>query len=185
MDHQFTYNYFKKLTEHDVIFSFSGMISQDILVDLGSALTNSLSLFKVSEKTSKKIFAVYIELAQNIVKYSALRKNTAVSGNRHGYGSVLIGRNEKAYTLQSGNLVENGKVAVITEKCNYIRSLSRTELHNYYKNQRRLPREKFKKSAGLGFIDIALNTTGGLNIRFIPVDSNHSFFIFTVTILKD
>ncbi len=54
------------MKEKNIVFFFLGALSQEILVEMGNQLKSHLGL---SNKL-KKIFSVFIELAQNIMHYS-------------------------------------------------------------------------------------------------------------------
>ncbi len=63
--------------------------------------------FPESPKAGKKLFAVFIELAQNIAYYSSEMNLFGNELSKHGVGTILIKENENAYTLTAGNLVRN------------------------------------------------------------------------------
>lgn len=61
---------YRNAYDYQLIVSFKGRLSQEVLTEFGSMIRTSLS----TESKIKKYFAVFIELAQNMLHYSAERK---------------------------------------------------------------------------------------------------------------
>ncbi len=59
------YQYKRYFDQDGVIFS----ISEGILFALGDALKNKLSLEDTDANTAKRVFSVFIEQVQNIIRY--------------------------------------------------------------------------------------------------------------------
>lgn len=73
--------------DYQFIVSFKGRLSQEVLTEFGSMIRTSLS----TESKIKKIFAVFIELAQNMLHYSAERKSLE-DGRETGVGIIMVDR---------------------------------------------------------------------------------------------
>ncbi|MCP4105463.1 MAG: hypothetical protein GY749_07995 [Desulfobacteraceae bacterium] len=54
-----------------IFLSFSGPISQDIMVELGTTLKQKMNLEEAGKSTVLRVFSMVVENAQNIIHYSA------------------------------------------------------------------------------------------------------------------
>lgn len=159
------------------------MVSQEILVDLGSMIKSSLNL---QSQKIKKVFAVFIELAQNILHYSVERKVDA-RGNEGGVGIIQTTEENEIFYVSAGNMVKTSQVEKIKKNCEYVNSLSKDDLKIYYKVKLNKPRptEEGSKGAGVGFIDIARKCDGPLEYKFNKVDEEHTFFTLSVCFKRE
>ena len=159
--------------------SYKGPIDDHILQTIGTYIEGLLSH---SPKAGKKVFKIFIELAQNISFYSAER-STLPNNKDIGTGMVLISEQADYYTFMTGNLVKTDDIITIIEKSEVINSLDREELREYKRQQRKLPPGK-KGGAHIGLIQVALTSSKPLDIEVNPVDDDHSFFSIAVKIDK-
>lgn len=159
--------------------SYKGPIDDHILQVIGTYIEG---LLKDSPKAGKKLFKIFIELAQNISYYSAERSKLA-NDKDIGTGMVLINEMSDYYAFTTGNLVKTDDIISIIEKSEHINSLDREELRQYKREQRKLPPGK-KGGAHIGLIQVALTSANPLDIEVIPVDDKHSFFSIAVKIDK-
>jgi len=165
--------------DQNIPISYKGPIDEKILQAIGSHIESILSKHP---KAGKKVFKIFVELAQNISYYSA-EKSIYKESKEIGSGMVLIGESEDSYTFVTGNLVKNEDVFSIIDKSEIINSLDREELREYKREQRRLPHGP-KGGAHIGLIQVALTSDNPLDIEVTPIDDHHSFFSITVKIDK-
>lgn len=132
----------------------------------------------IESKLRKKIFNIKVELLQNICKHAdVLDKET--DGKT---GIFLIGKQDKCYTLATGNVIENSKIQSITETIERINGRTVDELNAVYNTIMMIDDKKDKNGAGLGFTDMRIKSGNNLFYKFTPIDSNHSFFEIQVKI---
>lgn len=178
------FDYYKEMQNENVVLAFKGAISQSILVGLAEMIREKLSTESNRNKTSKKIFSIFVELAQNIHHYSA-EKVQINESKTVGKGIIVIQENKSEYLVSSGNLMEKSNSGSILAKCNHINSLEPSELKAFYKQQVKIPRELEKDGGGIGFIDIARKSGSKLDVQIKNVDEKSSFFILSVRINKE
>ncbi|MDI7222703.1 SiaB family protein kinase [Leptospira santarosai] len=171
---------YRNAYDYQLIVSFKGRLSQEVLTEFGSMIRTSLS----TESKIKKIFAVFIELAQNMLHYSAERK-TLEDGRESGVGIIMVDEKSIGYNISAGNLVLNEKIELLKSNCEKINSMSKDELKAYYQRQLRSNRPEESKGAGVGLIDIARKSDGPLSYDISPVDDKHSFFTLSVYFTKE
>ena len=178
------FKFYKQMNEKKIVFAYKGTISQDVLVELADLIKDKL-LFNLSQqKVIKKVFAIFIELAQNILHYSAERVCVGPKDNKIGTGIILISENNNEYTVTSGNMIDNSNLKVVVDRCTFINSLDEDELKKYYKEQRSQPLKEGINSAGLGLIDIARKSKSHLEFEINSIDNNYSFFVLSINIRK-
>lgn len=177
--------YYKKMCERNIVLDFQGAISQGVLVGLAELIRNKY--FKELGRTYlvKKMFAVFIEMAQNIANYSAERVHLDNHTNDTGAGIIVVTDKDKTYTITSGNLVDKSAIPRITEYCDNINGMNPDQLKQLYKKQIKTKRKSGDKGAGLGLIDIARKSGNPFSYDVTPVDDTHSFFVLSVKLEED
>ena len=158
----------------DVILAFDGVMSQDSIVGLGDVLRSELHFFHPLSVVNK-VFAIYIEMTQNILHYSL--QQVECNGKSIGLGTVFIIKTQDGYDLITANVVSERQKRYLEKKCNLINSLSKDELKEFYLKRRRKIAEVESKGAGLGFIDIVRRSGNPVGFNFEPTD-NDSFLFF-------
>ncbi len=172
------FNYFNDMNNQEIILTFKGTISQDILTDVGISLRSKLD----SHNVSKKTFAIFVELAQNIYHHSAQKEYSAVKGRTAGVGVILIQNHSEYLILSSGNLIESYKIEGLSERCEYINKLTSDELRDYYIKQRRRPTGGV--GANIGLIDMARRSGNPLEYQVVKIDEEYSFFALSIKVSK-
>lgn len=168
---------FIKEIEGDTMMAFSGVMSQDAIVGLGEVLRSELHHYHPLNIVNK-IFAVYIEMTQNILHYS--QDKTDSNGKSIGKGSVIIFRQPKAYSIATINLVNAKQYDYLQKKCKLVNSFNEEEIKGHYLNRRKRQAEGDSKGAGLGFIDMVRRSGNPLQYKLEETDSElHYFFLST------
>lgn len=168
---------FIKEIEGDTMMAFSGVMSQDAIVGLGEVLRSELHHYHPLNIVNK-IFAVYIEMTQNILHYSQEKADS--NGKSIGRGSVIIFRQPKAYSIVTINLINAKQYDYLQNKCKLVNSFNEEEIKGHYLNRRKRQAEGDSKGAGLGFIDMVRRSGNPLQYQFEEYDSElHYFFLRT------
>jgi Family of unknown function (DUF6272) len=173
------FNYFNDMNRQEIILTFKGTISQEILADVGVSLRSKLP----SQHVSKKTFAIFVELAQNIYHHSAQKEYSASKGRNAGVGVILIQNIAEHLIISSGNLIENYKIEGLIQRCEFINQLSSDELKDYYMKQRKRPTGGV--GANIGLIDMARRSGYPLEYQVIEIDEENSFFALSIKVDKN
>ncbi|MBB3191505.1 biofilm regulation protein kinase SiaB [Halomonas cerina] len=163
-----------------IMLCFNGPISRSLIEEIGHALRNYLNRQSAALSASMDVFAVYIEMTQNIRHYA----------NQQGYdeeqatATIAVARDEAGhYLVSAGNLVEDADGRHLVEAVAGLAGLDAIELKKAYKQQLRRPRDEAAPSgAGLGLIDMARKSSRPLQTSLQPLSSGQSFFSLTATI---
>jgi len=175
------YQHCKDVDKENVILSFKGTISQEVLKDVG---TNLRLQYREMYLTAKKVFSIFIELAQNVYHHSADKEMSNKIKRPAGVGLLMVQDFEEIVILSSGNLVDKETAEDIVKRCAYINTLEPEELRTFYKEQRRNPNKK-GTGANIGLIDMARKSGHTLGYEIVPIDEANAFFALKITIDKE
>jgi hypothetical protein len=170
---------FHSMFDEDILISYKGPFDKNILSYIGNYIR---VIIQKDPKLSKKIFSIFIELAQNISFYSA-EKNKLTEVMK-GVGILVISEFPDYFTFASGNIVHNRDIIPVIEKCEIINSLDREGLRRYKREQRNLPHGE-NDGAHIGLIQVALTSANPLDIEVNPIDNKTSFFSIEVKVDKN
>ncbi len=163
----------------DLFLTFSGPMSQDLMVEMGEILKTKMKLEGASLPTILKAFSILVELNQNIIHYSSEKITTQENGDTEvtaGCGIIAIGSEDKHYFILSGNVIEQDTAERLKGIIISLNEMDEEKLKKMYKEQRKKGPEKGSKGAGLGFIEVARKTSGPMEFDFSNIDDGRSFF---------
>lgn len=174
-----------ELTSYGIIVSFNGSFTQGIIEEIGTAITSYLQAEKNTDETdSHNVFSVYIEQAQNIKTYflkKALGNDKQEISRRAFESIIVIGRHKEQFFVCSGNLVHNDDAGKLKERIDYVNSLTKDQLKQFYKATLRRT-DSTSDSTGLGIIDMARKASFPLEYMFMARDEQYSFFTLKVSL---
>jgi hypothetical protein len=165
------YDLFSIMSENEIILIYQGMLDQYMVKTVMNMTEMKLGIDQVVESVRKKVFNVMIEGLQNICKH------------QHGDGTaahnpfLIISCDREFYHIFTGNVIQNEKISMVQGKLDYINSLNKEGLKEFYKTSRLNSTISEVGGAGLGFIDMARKSENKLGYRFYELDNIHSFFI--------
>jgi hypothetical protein len=168
----YLYGLKKNFSKRGIFFSFSGPLSQEVMVEIGSTLKQKMKLEEASKKTVIRVFSMVVENAQNIIYYSA--------EERHGI--ITVGTEDEHYFVLSGNMVKNEKVERLSKKLTKLKTMNKDELKTYYKEKRKNGPDEESKGGGLGFIEMARKASRPIEYSFKKIDEKYSFFSVKIII---
>ncbi len=175
------YKFKNALRSHDISMCFQGMFSQDVLSLLGLSLRNAPD----SQRVSKRLFALVVEMTQNIHHYSAQKMYSKKDNRQVGVGIIAISETSEFYQVSSGNYAYKNDAKILMGRSRYINSLDEESLKNYYAEMRRQPQRPDKPGANLGLIDMRRKSGQPIEVLIEEVDQNISFYTLTVRIKKE
>jgi len=183
------YDYYLLTDNSKVLVSYKGPVTDVIMAEISRDIRNK---FSENPKVGRRLFAIFMELAQNILYYSA--EKVQFGERNDSVGVILITKDTKKeveeeeqkrklkYRFSCGNLVNTTYVDELIESCEMINSMNRDELREYKREKRSQPQGERSKGAGIGLIQVALNSENPLVVEFRKVDDKFSFFSLSVDI---
>ncbi len=173
----------RELDSKGIIFSFSGYLSEGILFSLGEALREKMTLEEADGPTVRRVFSVFVEQMQNIIRYSA-EKIVANDGRaiELSAGMVTIGMEDKTFFIVCGNTVRNGDVPRLRERLDFLKGLDKDGIKAHYREQLRETPDEGSRGATIGLIEIARRASAPIEYDFAGIDSDKTFFCLKVRI---
>jgi hypothetical protein len=169
------FDYYKAVESSKIIIFFKGAMSQNTLIRIGDLIR--LPAEEVGEENiSKRLFAIMVEMAQNILYYSQEREFFPLTSTNVGVGIILILQLPTSYEIICGNKVDAKQQERLHAQCSTINSLNPEQLREYYSQQRRAQIHEGSKGGGLGLIDIVRKSKNPLKFSFQPISNEYSFF---------
>jgi Family of unknown function (DUF6272) len=175
------YKYYSEMSENKIDLAFKGPFSHQVLLSLADTLLGTIHRDPNPQKKAKKVFAIFIELTQNIRDYSYER--TYFEGKEVGTGLILLQEFDDHYEITSCNLVEKHKVDKLIEYCKYLNAMDAAQLKAYYKT--RIKEEDEKSNGGVGLISIARKSGRPFEFDMEIVNDKLSFFHLKISVEKE
>ena len=163
------------LQAEGIVFSYSGGFSEPILANLSQVVKQKIATEAGDANTTKRLFSVFIEQVQNIIRYSA-EQRTADGQPQLGYGMVAIGLEDGGFFILTANRIADDDAAVLACKLEQLSRLDQDELRALYRRQIKEPFDDLSKGAGVGLTEIALRSTRPIVFEFLKPDDSESFF---------
>ncbi|PXX49942.1 MULTISPECIES: SiaB family protein kinase [Aquitalea] len=175
---------FKELArQENVVFYYTGYFSQSIVTAMGDSLRLRLSSLDASQTARRKLFSVFVEMAQNVVHYSADHLTaTDESDHEIRMGSLWVGEADGHYYVVCANPISSEGAAHIRAKLEPLRTMTNDEIKALYKEKLRAEGEAGSKGAGLGFLTVARDSSNPIEFDF--VDETGTAGPFTTFYLK-
>jgi Family of unknown function (DUF6272) len=166
--------------QQQIMLAFNGPVTQSLIEELGNALKSHLEREAVSHSAAMDVFAVYIEMIQNVRHYAVEKQLNEMDAS----AVVVIGRTDSsAYFVSAGNIVDINDGAALEEKIKALANLDKTQLKAAYKEQMRRPRDETAVSgAGLGLIDMARKASSPIESTLRDLGNGRGFFSLYVVI---
>lgn len=165
-------SFFNLARQHQVIFYYVGYFSQHIVAAMADAVKLQLEVAGVAPATRRKLFSSFVEMAQNIIHYSADSLTPASQNDgelRHG--SVCIRREDDgSFLLLCANPIEPLIAEDLRVKLGALRNMTLDEIKQAYRQTLREETPEGSKGAGMGFLTLARDARQPLEFDF---DTQH------------
>lgn len=174
------FEYHTQISQDNILLSYKGPLTDVLLSEFSRDIREKLQ--QENSKTGKKVFAIFMELAQNVLFYS--KEENHFANNRDKVGTLVILQNQDTFRLITGNLVYKMDVPRLKEKCEVINSLDREALREYKRKLRNSPKPEESKGAGIGLVQAALTASNPLRVQIQDLAGDFAFFVLSVNVKK-
>jgi len=169
--------YYEKLNDGDVLLSFKGSITSDLISNVLEVVESKLDDLNETSKVRKKVYNVLVESLQNLYHHVDELPDNVRGDLEPKFGLLVVTREkENVYRISTGNFVVSEKIKILKDKIDKINSLSRDELKDMYKFILNHQKLSAKGGGGLGLVDIARKTGNKLEYRFENLNNDYYFF---------
>ena len=84
-----------RLDQEGAVLTYCGFVSESVLTALGETLKRKMAESETDANTTKRVFSVFIEQVQNIIRYSGERLENV--GPQLGAGLVMVGAQDNQF----------------------------------------------------------------------------------------
>ena len=173
---------YQPVKSENLLIYYKGPFSASVLSKISMNIRRHLSR---SKRVAKKVFSIFIELAQNVALYSAELNHMGEGGDNHsGVGVFVIEDVGDCYLLTVGNLVSKEDGLRVQERVENINQLEEDALREFKISQRAQPRRDGKHGANIGLIHVALQAGHPFTYHVREVDQNYSFLMLNIKVAK-
>jgi hypothetical protein len=170
--------------QRDLIFYYVGYFSQSIIAAMADAVKMRVEYVGAASMTRRKLFSSFVEMAQNIIHYSA-DSYPGAGQEEHAmrHGSVCISTQDDRFYLHCANPVQVEVADRLREKLEHLRTMTIDEIKREYKEMLRAETPEESKGAGLGLLTMARDASEPLEFEFTPVnEAGNVMFCLRATI---
>ena len=152
-----------------VIFYYVGYFSQSIIAAMADAVKMGVEHNGAAGQTRRKLFSSFVEMAQNIIHYSADALTPEDKTDREmRHGSVCIGVDDDKYFLICANPIKAEVAERLRENLENLRTMTMEEIKIAYKKMLQSDAPEDSKGAGLGLLTMARDASEPLEFDFAP-----------------
>ncbi len=171
-------NFFDVSRRRGVILSFGGDISENVLFSLGEVLKLRMSQGETDASVAKRVFAIFVEQAQNVIRYSAdkVPRSTAKPGGLISAGVIVVGSQAERFFVVCGNELPSAEVPTLRARLDHLAGLTSEELKAFYREKLRQPPDEGSLGGSIGLIEIARRSSAPVEYDFQDLGQERSFF---------
>lgn len=162
----------------DIALSYTGYFSQTNITAMGEVLRLYLDHNENSSATRRKLFSTFIEMAQNILRYSSDERALPCEQDALRFGSIRVSNSRDKYFLESTNLVKTESSSHLRENLDSLSTMSLEEIKRAWKHGLTAETPATSKGANIGLLTIARDTSEPLVYEFEQVDTATLFTFY-------
>ena len=111
------------LLRDEFVLSYSGYVSEDILLAVGDTLRERLEDHARDGRQIRNVFSIFVELMQNIIRYGVEGPQPGPDeGEKPSFGIVMVAENDGGMDVIAGNFVTGDEAAQLIERVDMLQS---------------------------------------------------------------
>ena len=179
-------DYTDRIKNLNIKIMYCGPMVFDGMQGIAETLKTRLTHDDIPVSAARSIFSVFVEQVTNMLMYSAEKERGSLP--EYGVkelttGMLVLGENENKHFIQTGNIIRRTSMEYIKNKIDYINTLNKQELRQYFKEQLSAADDNPEsKGAGLGLIEIARRADTPIEYLFEPLDDELVYYTMYVEI---
>ncbi|ONG58878.1 hypothetical protein BKE38_01345 [Pseudoroseomonas deserti] len=163
------------IRENGIILSFSGFVSEKVMFSLGEVLRARMQQEETDTGIAKRVFSIFVEQAQNVIRYSANRIAKEPTPPLSA-GMIIVGIEEGRFFVVCGNEVLRRDVPVLQGRLDLLAGMNAEELKAHYRVKLKEPPEEGSLGGSIGLIEIVRRASAPVEFDFQDVGADLSFF---------
>jgi len=178
--------YGKMLDSNHIKVIYSGPVWASGIDGMAEMLLKRLEFDDIPLNASQSVFSIFVEQMNNMMMYSADKEHrTNSEGNplEISKGIFILGVQDTEYFIQCGNVVTNYSAEILKTRIDYLNTLDKKGLRQYYKQQMHAENTNLEsKGAGVGLIEIARRASAPIDYEFEPYGDGLQYFTIYITV---
>jgi len=175
------FDLYDSMERRNIMLSFKGDMSTDLLTSILQLIENKLDRFGESAKVKKRMFNILVECLQNLYHHID-KPEKSFNGEDQPSVIIMIAKNVTGYSIITGNFMLNNNADNLKKRLEEINAMESEEIKQLYKSVLAEGKLSEKGGGGLGIIDIARKSGEKLEYGFIPFGDGSSFFSLNVKV---
>jgi hypothetical protein len=169
--------------EHGVFFYYCGYFSQPIINASADAIQLRLQGVGVADKSKRRVLSAFIEMAQNIVHYSAdALTDAGACDDEVRFGTIRIAQGADGVVLTCSNPVDRLTYERLDPKLRIISQMNLDAVRAAYREALRADGEAESKGGGLGLLTLARESVCPIQYNFTPAPDS-DLMVFELRII--
>ncbi|ATA24991.1 hypothetical protein BIY26_01740 [Brenneria goodwinii] len=157
---------FDSTHQRDITLYYVGYFSQNIISSLAETVRLQLEKKQVPAGIRRKLFSAFVEMVQNITRYSATHLTELDQLNEVRHGSVCVGLENGKYFLLCANQVRPDDIEKLRIRLEPLRYMTLDEIKLAYKASLRDETPPWSKGADMGLLTVARDASEPLQFTF-------------------
>ncbi len=174
------YRHYQAARDEKILLSFMGIVTQQLMVEYGKIINEQEGL---SQNSRYLLFSVFVELTQNILRYSDDQLSPPPDGAR-GIGIVIVTESDKSFYVNSGNHVSAQRAVQLEKTLAELSAMNADELKQVHKERRRQGPPEGSQGAGLGLIEVSRRASAPPLFELRQTSEGRTFFSLSVVVHK-
>lgn len=178
------YKNYKDLEDQNIILSYKGSITSDLLSSILHIMENKLAKKEEDKLVQRKMFNILVEALQNLYHHIDDFSTSATTDYTFDKeaGMFIIINEDETYKIITGNFVLNKNIPLIERSIELVNGMNQPQLRQYYREILSSGSIGEETEVGLGFVDIARKSDYKLGFEFAQVEPAISFFTLTMMV---
>lgn len=168
----------RMMAENNVYLIWSGHFSSDVGKEVLSFTETKLSEEDVDSTLRRRVFSILVETLENVAKYSPGLE----SEEKYGMPVAMIRLNNGIYSLTTGNLIANEKVASLKEKLDTINNLDKEGVKELFRKALIEQSIDTESTGNMGLIEMARKSGNKLQYQFDHLNEQYAYFMLTIMV---
>lgn len=169
-----------------VALHYTGFFSPQNITAMGQVVRLFLENHEGSAKVRRRLFSSFVEIAQNILRYSQDSRALSHQEQMYRFGSLCLRYDAGRYTLESTNLVDPDACHRLRDNLESLRVMSSEEIKQACREGLRADSPAWSKGANIGLLTLARDVSEPLEYDLRPLETGDlSAFWLKATICHD
>ena len=168
----------RMMAENNVYLIWSGQITPDVEKEVLSFTETKLTEDEIKSGVRRRVFSILVEIIENVARFSP----GSVPEEKFGMPVAMIRFENKVYSVTTGNLILNTRIAQLKEKIDTINKYDRAGLKAFFRKSLSEQISGSESTGNMGLIEMARKSGNKLDYEFERINDIYSYYTLTVKV---